>query len=247
MKLARVFRRIGPKGLVAAYLAVGVVDSVLAAADVGAVRWATKPLLMPLLAAYVVASARRGADLRLPLIALAGGFVGDVGLLPDREALFMVGMAGFAVGHVAYIRAFDRAGARTRLAAKPWVPVAYGAAWAAMIAVLWGGLDDLLVPVLGYSLLLTAMAVFAAGLDGRTALGGALFLLSDTLIAFGIADVDAFPGQDGLVMPLYVAAQLLLTTSWARWPFGSRENGTDGVPRHGTRRATAADRGSAAV
>jgi uncharacterized membrane protein YhhN len=209
------------------FLVFAVADSVLAAVDlhtdVGAVRWATKPLLMPLLAAYVVAAAGGFRGLALPLTALAGGFVGDVGLLPDRDGLFMVGMAGFAVGHAAYIRAFALRGAGARIAANRRIPLGYAAAWAVMIAVLWRGLDDLLVPVIGYSLLLTAMAAFAAGMDRRTAIGGALFLLSDTVIACGIADLDLVPGQDAVVMPTYLAAQFLLMTPWTRAPVLVRE------------------------
>ncbi|MDI2132627.1 lysoplasmalogenase [Yinghuangia seranimata] len=226
------------RGWLAAYLVLGTLDTVLAAVDAGPVRWATKPLLMPLLAAFVVTAARRPVkELRLPLIALAGGFVGDVGLLPDKQGLFMVGMGGFAVGHVAYVRAFAKAGAGRRLVENAWIPVGYGLAWAAMIAVLWRGLDDLLVPVIGYSLLLTTMAAFAAGMDRLTALGGAAFLVSDTVIAFGIADLDVVPGQDALVMPLYLAAQLLLMTSWAPWPYGKAVAGN----------ATAADPGRSAA
>jgi uncharacterized membrane protein YhhN len=184
---------------------------------------------MPLLAGFVAASARR-KDLRLPMLALAGGFVGDVGLLPDKQGLFMVGMAGFAVGHIAYIRAFAQAGARAALARTPWIAAAYGLAWTAMIAVLWSGLGGLLVPVIGYSLLLTTMAAFAATQDRLTAIGGALFLLSDTVIACGIADLHIVPGQDAVVMPTYVAAQLLLMTTWAPWPYTRTANATAANP-----------------
>lgn len=250
MRLGRLVRRVkqvasDPKVLLAAYLGLGAVDSVLAATDAGAVRWATKPLLMPLLAAFVTASARRDAapgtrpDLRLPLIALAGGCVGDVGLLTENDALFLAGMAGFAAGHVAYLRAFTRVGGARELAAKPWIPAGYAAAWAATIAVLWNGLDDLRVPVLGYSLLLTAMAATATGADRATALGGALFLASDTVIALDLADLDLVPGQDAAVMPLYIAAQLLLMRSWARWPYGPADADRT--------REAAADPGSAAA
>jgi uncharacterized membrane protein YhhN len=209
-----------------------------------AARWATKPLLMPLLAGYVVAASGRVRGLVLPLTALAAGFAGDVGLLPEHEALFMAGMAGFAVGHVAYIRAFAARGAAARIASSPGIPIGYGLAWAAMTAVLWRGLDDLLVPVLGYSLLLTAMAVFAAGVDRRTAAGGALFLLSDALIACGIADIEVFPGQDALVMPTYLAAQYLLTTPWS---VPGPVNSGSGRSAAAAGRETAAEPGSAAA
>ncbi|MCF2529360.1 lysoplasmalogenase [Yinghuangia soli] len=219
-----------PRLLLGAYLAVGAVDSVLAAVDAeSGVRWVTKPLLMPLLAGYVAAAARPGADLKLPLAALAGGFAGDVGLLTGDDKLFLAGMAGFAVGHVAYLKSFADAGAHRVLAAKPWVPAGYAAACAGMLAVLGPRLDDLLVPVAGYSLLLTAVAAAAAGSDRRTALGGALFLASDTVIALDLAGLDLLPGQDAAIMPLYIAAQLLLMSAWTQDERRAREEATADV------------------
>ncbi|MYS81285.1 lysoplasmalogenase [Embleya scabrispora] len=208
------------RALLVAYLTLGATDTVLAAAGVDGPRWVSKTLLMPVLIAFVWAAARPGAgrDPWLPIGALVGGFVGDVGLLVDREATFMIGMAGFAVGHVCYLLAFGRMGA----ALSAGRAVGYLLAWGATMALVWRGLDELLVPVLGYSLLLTAMAAYAAGAGRRTGLGGALFLLSDAVIALGIADVDLVPGQDAVVMPTYVAAQLLLVLTWATWPFARR-------------------------
>jgi uncharacterized membrane protein YhhN len=78
------------------------------------------------------------------------------------------------------------------------------------MAVIWPGLDGgLRLPVLGYSLLLTAMAASAAGIGRLAGLGGALFLASDGLLALGLAEVD-FPGRGAAVMPTYLAAQLLI-------------------------------------
>ncbi|MGC0421298.1 lysoplasmalogenase [Embleya sp. AB8] len=212
------------RALLTAYLTLGVVDTVLAATDVAGPRWVTKSLLMPVLIAFVYQAVRpeAAADLRLPIGALVGGFVGDVGLLVDSRAAFMVGMAGFGVGHVCYLLAFRRAG----IALSRRLPAAYLLAWGALIVLVWRGLGGLLVPVLGYSLLLTAMAVCAAGVSRRTGLGGVLFLGSDAVIALGIADVHVLPGQDAVVMPTYVAAQLLLALTWASWPFGrAKPNG----------------------
>lgn len=46
---------------------------------------------------------------------------------------------------------------------------------------------------------------------GRTAgIGGALFLLSDTLIATGVADWPQLPRPDFWIMATYLAAQYLL-------------------------------------
>lgn len=63
----------------------------------------------------------------------------------------------------------------------------------------------------GYSTLLTAMAYTAATrLGPAAALGGALFMLSDTLIATGVADWPQLPRPDFWIMLTYAAAQFLL-------------------------------------
>ena len=70
------------------------------------------------------------------------------------------------------------------------------------------GAGGLLVPVLVYGACLGTMAVLSTGVNRLTAVGGALFLVSDGLIA-----LDAFvagfglPAQGFVVMATYVAAQ----------------------------------------
>ncbi|MEW1890190.1 MULTISPECIES: lysoplasmalogenase [unclassified Streptomyces] len=161
-----------------------------------------KPLLMPLLAGYALA--RRGP--RLLIAALLCGWAGDVFLLIDSDLAFLVGMAGFAAGHVCYLVLFGRA----RGALIP--ALVYAVVLTAFLVLIWDGLPaGLRIPMAGYSLLLTAMA-YRSGVLGRyAATGGALFLLSDALIATGIADWPQLPAPGFWVMLTYVAAQLLLT------------------------------------
>ncbi|MFD3541178.1 lysoplasmalogenase [Streptomyces sp. NPDC058662] len=162
-----------------------------------------KPLLMPLLVAYALT---RGAP-RLLVAALLFGWGGDLALLFDAEAAFLVGMGSFAVGHVCYLVLFGRR------AAHPLLGGAYALALVGTVALLWGDLPaDLRVPVAGYSLLLTAMAFRSSALGPRAGLGGALFLLSDTLIATGVADWPQLPRPDFWIMATYLAAQYLLAT-----------------------------------
>ncbi|THA61299.1 lysoplasmalogenase [Streptomyces sp. A0958] len=162
---------------------------------------AAKPLLMPLLAGYAVA--RRGP--RLLTAALLCGWAGDVFLLADSDLAFLVGMAGFAAGHVCYLVLFGRA----RGALLP--ALGYAVVLSAFTVLVRDGLPGgLRVPMAGYSLLLTAMA-YRSGVLGRyAATGGALFLLSDALIATGVADLPQLPAHSFWVMLTYVAAKLLL-------------------------------------
>ncbi|MFC8266429.1 lysoplasmalogenase [Streptomyces cinereoruber] len=186
--------------------------SLLAGAELG--HQIAKPLLMPLLAAY---AATRGAP-KLLVAALLFGWGGDVFLLSDADWAFLVGMGSFAAGHVCYLVLFGRR--RT----SPALGALYAAALAGTVALLWPDLPaELRIPVAGYSLLLTAMAYRASSLGLLAGLGGALFLLSDTLIATGVAEWPQLPAPDFWIMLTYIAAQYLLTTGTLRSSGGKRE------------------------
>lgn len=188
--------------LLIAFLVACAADLAGVLTDNGALHLVAKPLLMPLLAAY--AFARRGP--RLLIAALLCGWIGDVFLLADSDLAFLIGMGGFAAGHLCYLRLFGRA----RGALLPGI--GYAVVLTVFVVLIWDGLPaELRVPMAGYSLLLTAMA-YRSGVLGRyAAAGGALFLLSDALIATGIADWPQPPAPGFWVMLTYVAAQLLLT------------------------------------
>ncbi|MFF4405345.1 lysoplasmalogenase [Streptoverticillium reticulum] len=156
---------------------------------------ATKPVLMPLLAEYVLL---RGGPRPLAL-ALLFGCAGDTLLQAGGDVPFLLGMGAFAAGHLCYLAQFAKHGRPSRR-----LTAVYGTAWAGTLALLWPGLDaELRVPVALYSLLLTTMALGATRAGVRPAVGGALFLLSDTLIA-------SRPQQQFWIMLTYLTAQYLL-------------------------------------
>ncbi|MFE9016512.1 lysoplasmalogenase [Streptomyces sp. SID5594] len=194
--------------LLGAFLVAAAVDLAGLLAGLDTVHLVAKPLLMPLLAAY---AAVRGGP-RLLIAALLFGWGGDVFLLADNDLAFLLGMGSFAVGHVCYLTLFGRgraASARTR--ASLAAGIAYAVVLAVFLVLIWSDLPaELRVPVAGYSLLLTAMAWRAGVLGPYAAAGGALFLLSDALIATGIAEWPRLPAPDFWVMLTYIAAQLLL-------------------------------------
>jgi uncharacterized membrane protein YhhN len=194
--------RLGRILLVAFFLAVGC-DLASLALGIDAGHTAAKPLLMPLLTAY---AATRGAP-RLLLAALLFGWGGDVFLLSGADWAFLVGMGSFAAGHVCYLLLFRH----TRTS--PLFAGAYGIALVGAVALLWPDLPaDLRLPVAGYSVLLTAMAYRSSGLGLVAGAGGALFLLSDMLIATGVAEWPQLPVPDFWIILTYCAAQLLLAT-----------------------------------
>ncbi|GAA1131843.1 MULTISPECIES: lysoplasmalogenase [Streptomyces violaceusniger group] len=181
----------------------------------------TKPALMPVLAVWALA---RGGPWPLPA-ALLCGCGGDVLLQIGGETAFLAGMGCFAAGHLCYLTLFARAG-RRRTA--PWAAAGYGAAWLGTVALLWPGLAaHLRLPLAGYSLLLTVMALAALGAGPWTGLGGALFMLSDTLIAAGLADWPRPPVPQFWTMATYTAAQWLLMAGATR----------EGAPRPAPERA----------
>ncbi|MGW2371458.1 lysoplasmalogenase [Kitasatospora sp. NPDC001683] len=201
-------------GLLGGYAATSAahLGSILSGASV--LRNATKPALMPLLAAHSVSAAaaagREASKLLVPaLLASAGG---DVLLQLKNDTAFLAGMGSFAAAHVCYVTMFVQRGALTDRRRALVVAAAYATAWVGLVGQLWPDLGELKVPVAGYSLLLTSTAVTSAGLGWRTGLGGALFLLSDTLIATQLAKWRELPGHQFWIMATYVLAQYLLAS-----------------------------------
>ncbi|GAA1906177.1 hypothetical protein GCM10009837_32060 [Streptomyces durmitorensis] len=185
--------------------ALGDLAALLAGSDTGHTIF--KPLLMPLLAGYVLTV--KGP--RLLTAALLFGWGGDTLLLFDADPAFLAGMGSFAAGHVCYLVLFKRHG--TPRARGAWLVAGYATALLATVALLWPDLPaDMRGPVAGYSLLLTAMAFAATRLGLTAAAGGALFLLSDTLIATGVAAWPQAPRPDFWIMLTYIAAQFLLVS-----------------------------------
>ncbi|MFF7728127.1 lysoplasmalogenase [Streptomyces sp. NPDC008001] len=200
-----------------------------------AVALVTKPALMPLLAAYVLA---RGGP-RLLVAALLFGWGGDTLLQAGGDLPFLLGMASFAAGHVCYLALCFRhgtpGGARTRRAA-----AGYGAAWLVTVVLLWPGLPaGLRVPVALYSLLLVTMALSATRTRPLAAAGGALFVVSDTLIATGVAGWPQAPAAQFWVMLTYIAAQALLAEGLLRTAEGAGQRPGPSVSERGRQPRTA--------
>ncbi|MFC5676149.1 lysoplasmalogenase [Aeromicrobium endophyticum] len=196
-----------------AFGAVSVVHLVLN--GTGAEPWdsVTKCLIAPLLAGWAV---QAGAP-RLLVVALALCFLGDLFL--EIDGLFIAGMAAFAGAHIAFITLFARGGAVARLRARPLIGVVYVVAAIAMVAWCWGGLEPGLKPAIPvYAALLVSTASLSLAADARAGLGGALFLVSDGIIALSEAGrVDGDAAVTGLaIMTLYILAILLLATAVVR-------------------------------
>ncbi len=187
---------------------VAVVHLVLNAAGAGPWDSITKSLLAPLLIGWVLE--QRGP--RLLAVALGFCFLGDV--LLELDGLFVVGMAAFAGAHVCFIWFFVQRGAVPALRARPWIVIGYALAGLVVVAWAWGGLEAGLRPIIPfYAALLIGTASTALAVDVRAGVGGALFLVSDGIIALAEADrLDPQGTLTGLaIMVLYIAAIAQLT------------------------------------
>ncbi|KQU78328.1 hypothetical protein ASC98_02445 [Rhizobacter sp. Root1238] len=175
----------------------------------------------PLTTLLVIAFAwPRGADAparrRWIRVGLGLSLVGDVALLWPVQG-FLPGLVAFLLAHLAYIVAFTRG---VRFAAWPVAFAAYAVLAGAILALLWSGVPSALrLPVLAYVACLSAMAAQAmcawhaahAGGDGQAvrlarhaAIGGAVFVASDALLA-----------TDRFGAPLPLSALFVLGTYWA--------------------------------
>lgn len=167
----------------------------------------------------------RGADApavrRWVLVGLALSLAGDVFLMWPQQG-FLPGLVSFLLAHLAYIVAFTR---RLRFAARPLPFVIYALVAAVLLSQLWPGVPDALrLPVLAYVACLAAMAaqagvvwLVARGAEGEmlarnAAIGGVLFMASDTLLAFNKFSAPV-PFSALLILVTYWSAQGLIAAS----------------------------------
>jgi uncharacterized membrane protein YhhN len=198
-----------------AYAALSVVHVLSRLLELGAVATVTKPMLMPLLAAYlVVASARPLPRLaRLVLVALTFSWFGDVLLMGSGDGFFIAGLGGFLVAQVLYIVAFAPLVRSGQPGRPPLWALLYVLWGAVLVASLGADLGSLLLPVLVYAVAICTMAIVASGVNRFTAVGAFFFLLSDSLIALTrltevlVLDV---PIREALIMSTYTLAQGLI-------------------------------------
>jgi uncharacterized membrane protein YhhN len=186
----------------AAFVALAAVDTLLAATGREKERRATKPLLMPTLQVGKDKATKR---------ALGLGTAGDVALLGHSDAAFTAGLGSFLAGHVAWMQAIRQRGSGGLLRRKPWAAAPYLAAFVGLNGYLWSRTGKDRIPVLVYSAALmgTGLVALDSG-NAKTAAGGALFMVSDTLLALEKFGDVHLPAHEGWVMATYTGAQGLL-------------------------------------
>jgi uncharacterized membrane protein YhhN len=206
-----------------------IVAAVLAGCDWAVVQarlFRLEYLLKPATLAVLLAAAAvadLGALKPWVVAALACGLLGDVGLMLSSagrtDAPFMTGLAAFLFGHLCYVVALLRHGVRA-VDLLAGVLVVAGVAALTLPRVLRGatraGGRALADAVSLYACALAAMAVLAIGTSVvPTAVGGALFLVSDTLLARQ-RFVALLAHGDLVVMVTYHLAQFLIVVGLIR-------------------------------
>ncbi|MFC7489270.1 MULTISPECIES: lysoplasmalogenase family protein [unclassified Knoellia] len=212
----------GAAGALAAYAVVVVVHLVAHLADAEAVANATQWFAVPwLLLALVVQTGLRSRLSRFAAGGLMWSWLGDTApdLVPESVA-FIVLMASFLVAHVLFVAGFWP-WRRESLLRSRWA-WGYGALAVVMVVVCAPRAGALTLGIAGYAAALALMASLSAGVHRLAGVGGALFLVSDGLIAVDeFVPSVAVPLPGFWVMATYLSAVLLLTLGVVR-RLGSR-------------------------
>lgn len=178
-----------------------------------------KPALMPLLALTAVCAAGgvERKEIRILVLALLFGCVGDTFLIFDGFLPFVFGMVAFLTGHIFYMCLFGGKSWKG-FTAKTWIPaiIAMAALTAGLIIAI-GVNGAMLVPmcVYGFALMMLIFSALAGAIRFKTCAwwtilcGAVLFTFSDACIALGTFGHD-FAGRDATIMITYIAAQALL-------------------------------------
>lgn len=173
--------------LAAAFAVLGVTDWWAVWADRRHVRWVTKPGSLAALVGVAATLDPADPTVRTWLVVgLVLSLAGDVFLLMD-ERFFIGGLASFLLAHVAYV-----VGLNVAHTSVGWMFVGLGVVALAAAVVMRqivsavAGSDhrEMLVPVIVYSLVISAMLVSAFGTaDARAIAGAGLFYVSDAILA----------------------------------------------------------------
>lgn len=187
-------------------------------------RYFTKLLLMPLIAALYCALVDRPAP--AVLAAMFCGWAGDFFMIyKHRDAFLAAGMAAFGLGHILYVARIGviAAAAQPRLFTALAGTLVPGAVAIIIFVVLRRRIPkQLRLPGLLYGLLLASLGSAAfialrAGAPGGAYLlaGGCLFLCSDGILSFETFRDGDSNAADVAVMLTYIAAQTLLAIGFS--------------------------------
>lgn len=189
-------------------------------------HYGSKPLLMPLLVGWYALTPYAFHRPRLFfLLGFAAGWLGDIFLMDTTGKYFLAGLASFLVGHLLYIAGFRYyIGGRSMRLLPKYTSLGVGLLFYVSIAAFLAPSfqtpprNELLLPVLLYSLVICVMAWYAwyawrlkGGLMVWAFAGAVLFLISDFFIALHYFVLPkGLPVSDFLILSLYGVGQFLI-------------------------------------
>lgn len=193
------------------------------------VMFTTKPFLMVWLSLYLYQSTRHHPT-RFAKFILWGimlSIAGDTFLMfvenpPYIPTFFLFGLGSFLLAHLCYIfgfRQYNSAG-KGLVEKHLWLILPFVGFWCLTNALMWAGTpNDMKIPVLIYSAVITAMALFCLNLNGKMPqpawqtlfLGVLLFLFSDTIIGLNkFYFMGELAGARLLIMIPYILGQYFI-------------------------------------
>lgn len=235
------------RSFLSAYVLVGVIHVVGVVSSNSDAATLTKPLLMPLLLAWLVAEGRRLWCRTYTMLAVGISFawVGDLLLMADSDLAFMLGVAAFGVTQLLYTGAFHAVpGVRYRrdivilsqpdppglVRQHPWLIAIFVGYYVSLMALVLPTAGWLGLAIALYGVVISIMAVGALNLVQRmpaiaawlTFAGALTFVASDSLIALtSFGPLSSGPTLAGVVMATYIVGQALIVVSVVA---GSRDN-----------------------
>ena len=204
------------------FLLVLLIDLVAVYSNNESLRFITKPLLMPLLAIYLLlqTSSVTSALKVWIFLALFFSWVGDILLLfEEREPnFFLFGLSAFFVAQVFYIVFFHNIRMKEYIRGNALLLLLVIIYYSILVSVLSPYLGDMKLPVRIYGVVLSFMVMLAMhttlGKNKRAAIwmttGAILFVASDSLLAFN-KFFSAFDHAGPIIMVTYGLAQLFIT------------------------------------
>ena len=197
-----------------AYVVVAVTNLAAELAHWSAVSLVALALAMPMLLGFLLTARPKDRLTTLVAIGLVVSGCGDV-----FGFAILIKIAFFLIAQLCYAGAFWPYRARSVLRRRPRVAALYGLAVLVIILVVAPPAGFLAPAVIIYAATIGTMAVLATGISRLTAIGAAIFIVSDTIIAVTTFVVPGRLGIDTfLIMTTYLLAQTLIVLGVVRAP-----------------------------
>ena len=145
----------------------------------------------------------------------------DILLIFDSSLHFLLGLFSFLIAHFFYILIFSTTTMPFKIRAIHTITILFFLILAVFILqMVWGKTENLQVPVLIYTIIISVMGVTATfntieNRDYYSLFGALLFIISDALIALNTFHIVSVEGINFpfLIMFTYICAQLILVCS----------------------------------